>query len=205
MASQTIQVAADDDDAKQDNDGSDFAVGGGVQQCAASTTAANRTILGFVFHDVQVPPGTTLVAASLSISVFEFAENTDDLDCTVEVEADGDALDFTASATITGRTFEATTVAWEALNTGSARITSPDISAVMQDYIDDPGYAPGNSVMVAIRGVADANRSALIFMHETSQSAAASLYLEWAGGAGAVGAQGVALGRKNGLHIPAGL
>jgi hypothetical protein len=145
--SEESPVVASEDDANEDGTGA-------TNPTAVAVRIRGGSPAGIRFDDVMIPPGATIDSA-----VVEFQVANDDADALeVEIfgEASPDAPPFAAVANdISSRPVVASSVpgwtpgAWVAGNTEF----SPDLAAVLQDVIDQPGWAEGNAVVLIFQGV----------------------------------------------------
>lgn len=106
--------------------------------------AANATNLrGFArFTNVTIPPGATIVSATLKISSFSFSGGT--AACHIRaVAADNPAQP--SGSSIDTATLTIATVDWSATGV-TAPVTSPDIASVIQEIVNRPGWASGNAL-----------------------------------------------------------
>jgi type IV pilus assembly protein PilY1 len=111
--------------------------------------------IGIRFQDVQIPQGVSITSAYLEFEVDETDSEATTL--TIKREASDNAAGFsTASNDVTSRpttpsTNDVTwTVApWSAID---ERKQSPDISAMVQDIVQRPGWCGGNSMAFIISG-----------------------------------------------------
>ena len=162
----TVTVAGDDGDVILDirvatsaDDAEESAVGGMDLNSSDLEMVAYSTgdqVVGMRFTNVSVPQGATIVQAYIQFQVDE----TDSVATllTVAGEAVDNAATFTSSANnVTNRARTAATAIWEppAWNTiGAAGLDqrTGDISAVVQEIIDRPGWSAGNALAIIISG-----------------------------------------------------
>lgn len=123
---------------------------------AATLTTASRGLLltsgdsdraherGFArFASLAIPPGATITSAVLTIESFSL---TNGVLCLVHAAAAANATAPTTASALLGTTLTTASAAWSNAST-SAPMNSPDLSAVIQEVIDLPGWASGNALM----------------------------------------------------------
>ena len=111
-----------------------------------------QQIVGLRFQDVTIPQGATLVSA-----VLEFTTDETDSGSTSIVingqDADDAATFTTTNSDLSDRTTTTASVAWSSLpawNTVNEIHQSPDITTIIQEIIDRPGWASGNALAILI-------------------------------------------------------
>ncbi len=148
MAQEVASVLANDEDAFEDHDGTDFdsthdqiRVKGG--------TAPNRRDGGFLFVIPNIASGDTITDAFLTVEV----EGNDVADCTIYCEDVDNAVDFTANADVASRVRTTANVAWVDASTGvGTGILSPSFVGPVQEVIDRGGWSAGNGLMPILEG-----------------------------------------------------
>lgn len=103
----------------------------------------------FRFPNVQVAPHETVGTATITLGVFNnFAGIVSQLDVPVQVEA-GDAADICWTNDIIHRTFTPA-VEWNTVVTGDT--ATFDVTGMVQQAVDAPGWRKGGSVLVRLVG-----------------------------------------------------
>jgi hypothetical protein len=136
---------------------------------------------GVRFIDVQIPPGVEIVDAWLE---FE-ADATDSAPTflTFRAEATADAAPFTATPNdLTSRATTAAAVSWDVApwldETSGPETRSPSLAAIVQEAVDQPGWARGNALAILITdGAGTSDRVAESF--DGYGPAAALLHVEY--------------------------
>ncbi|MFP5370551.1 MAG: PKD domain-containing protein, partial [Actinomycetes bacterium] len=181
-----VPVRAGSDDAEQ-------ASGGGVDLTSSDLELAvdgsKVQTVGLRFTGVTVPEGATITNAYVQFQVDE--AKTAGANLTVAGQAaDNPGTFTTASGNISTRQKTAATVAWAPASwpTVGARTEAqrtPDLSKVVQEIVDRPGWASGQAMAVLITGTG--TRTAESF--EGGAARAAALHIEY-GPASAGGGDG---------------
>ena len=151
-----VQVAASSDDAEERPSGSVTLTSSDLELTQDGT---NQQIVGMRFTGVSLPPAASIQAAYIQFQVDE--TGSDNASLTIRGEAADNALTFTAtSGNITSRTATAASVPWMPapwLTTGEAgpNQRTEDISTVIQEIVNRPGWSSGNSLAIIISGTGD--------------------------------------------------
>jgi hypothetical protein len=112
--------------------------------------------MGLRFTDLPIQNGADIFSAAVSLTLSSSDKN--DAEGTWYAHDIDDAATFTTTeGDVDGRTKTTASVAWTTndLGTAGARITSPDLAAVIQEVVDRPGWQPGNNI-------------ALIYVHNSA-------------------------------------
>lgn len=145
--------------------------------------------LGFRFQDMLIPPGATITACTLALT--PAAGTLDEPDHQFwGHDADNAGQFTTGSNDISGRSRTSATVTWSSANlgaSGSNHFNVPDMSAVLQEVVDRPGWAMGNAVVFVCRGSADPLRDLSVVSFDNSPSLAAHLTVSFTVPTGYVG------------------
>ena len=147
-----VPVRAGSDDAFEWSDGR-ISRGGGDLELGSDRGLA--TTVGLRFTQITVPRGATITRAYVQFQADE--KGTEATSLTVRAQNSDNAAGFTTTAfSISNRPRTTASVAWSppAWTYGSAgpdQRTS-DLSAVVQEVVDRPGWAAGNALVVVITG-----------------------------------------------------
>ncbi|MEN8184387.1 MAG: putative metal-binding motif-containing protein, partial [Myxococcota bacterium] len=151
----SVQVAASEDDAEEL-----ISSGGSVSLASSSlqlTEDGSRSqAVGLRFRDVDLPRGVTILGARVQFAADEIGSTASSL--TVEGEASDDAAAFVrVDGDVTSRPRTHQAVVWEPPPwTGSkasgAGQRTPELTAVVQEIIDRPGWSAGNALVLVISG-----------------------------------------------------
>jgi fibronectin type 3 domain-containing protein len=117
---------------------------------------ANAQTVGLRFTGVALPRGATVTAAWVQFQVDEASTATASLTVT------GAASDNAGSFTTTGRTVSArprtaasvtwAPPAWPTVGARTGEQRTPDLTAVLQEIVDRPGWAGGNALVLMVTG-----------------------------------------------------
>jgi hypothetical protein len=158
-----IPVAASEDDANQTSTPTT------VINNANATVDATNEHFGLRFRNVTIPNGATINSASLS--VVPTASTFDEPLHVIAGFAHDDTPIFATSPTtnISDRALTTATVLWDSTDLGAdgtTRFNTPDLSAIVQEIVDRPGWVSGNALGFRITGNADALRDLNIFLFD---------------------------------------
>jgi len=169
------RVAAGSDDAEEKSSGSmyltssdlELVYDGGIQK------------VGIRFTGITIPPGATITSAHVQFKVDEVQSEVTSL--TIQAQAADNAPTFTsATGNVSLRARTAAAVpwspsAWTAVGQVGPDQRTPDLSAVIQEIVDRPGWASGNSLALIITGTG--HRTAKAF--EGDSTGAPLLHVEY--------------------------
>jgi hypothetical protein len=144
---------------------------------------------GFLFRVVNVPDGAIIDNAVLDFMAD--GDNANAAEFIISGELSADAAPFVPDGTpdtgpfnpvdydLTSRTFSSTTVNWTPGTWNSKdRYVSPDLSAIVQDIIDVPGWASGND-MVFMLDLVDRNLFREVYAAEAAVGRGAILRIDY--------------------------
>ena len=150
-----IRVSAGSDDAEEKATGTVYLGGPDLELVY---DRSDQTV-GMRFNGVDIPQGATIVNAYVQFKVDETSSVATSL--VIEGEDTDDAQTFTSSTwNISDRARTAASVAWSPTawtikgEAGSDQQT-PDISLIIQEVVDRPGWSSGNSLAVVITGTGE--------------------------------------------------
>jgi hypothetical protein len=133
-------ISQSSDDARQAADDT-------VSITSSLLATAADILFGFRFQGVAIPPGATIVNATLWLTI-QIDKN--DAEGIWHCEDVDDAATFTeTSNNIGGRAATTATVAWTTNDLGGtgARIPTPNLSACVQEVVDRAGWVSGNDLV----------------------------------------------------------
>ena len=176
MSETTLSLAAGGDDGYQASDNS----------VMLSSTSANcnstQLIIGMIFREVPVEQGDTVLPSHLNVYCISSANDTPNLTIRAEINP----ADFAATTNnMGGRTKTAAGVVWNAnlASSGAQYHETPDIAAVIQEVVDDPGWVAGGDI--AIYFIDNGGGGLLrISMRDSGTTQEPELYLAWEAAAG---------------------
>jgi hypothetical protein len=139
-------------------------------------------IIGIRFNDVNIPRGTAITSAYIQFTVDETDSEATTL--LIEGEATDHADKFRKTAfgisqrPTTGAMVEWESIApWSSVGAAGPAQQTPDIAAIVQEIIDRPGWASGNSLAFIITGTG----KRVAESYNGSPSAAPRLHIEYDG------------------------
>ncbi|MHC4107028.1 MAG: hypothetical protein ACYSTY_02970, partial [Planctomycetota bacterium] len=170
-----VRVDASSDDAEQSGSSMDLTSGG---------LDFGDNELGMRFKGIPIAQGSTITNAYVEF-VSEQNDSTS-TDITFWGEDIDDAPTFTSSANnITNRTTTTASVPWNSVpnwNSGNT-YQSPDLSTIIQEIVDRPGWVSGNDLVILSNATGD--RDALTY--DGSSTEAPLLHVEFTSGGGSGG------------------
>ena len=120
--------------------------------------------VGLRFQGVNIDPGTTIVSAVIefTVDVFDTSQGwqnlVDPLTVTIAGQNSNNAPAYSAGTDfdVSGRTYLGTTVTWSPVEvwttTPPLTYQSADISSIVQEIVNLPGWASGNAMAFKITG-----------------------------------------------------
>ena len=168
-----IRVATSSDDAEED-------LQGGVSRTSGNLDLGDP-IVGIRFTSVGIQPGATITAAWVQFQVDDVSIDPSTL--LIEGQAVDDAPSFSNAAfDISSRSRTTVAVAWSPPGWDTTRAAgpdqqTPDLTEVVQEIIDDPGWVAGNSLAFIITG----SGPRIAEPYDGDPSAAAVLHIEHSG------------------------
>jgi type IV pilus assembly protein PilY1 len=124
--------------------------------------STNTVYTGLRYQDLNIPQGATITSAYMRFASNQI--NTAATSLNLKAELVGNATTFVSTnQNISGRTTTAAEVDWSADNNfpvTSEFINSPDLSAVIQEVVDQATWCGGNSLNIIIQGNSASNASA---------------------------------------------
>lgn len=162
-----------------------------ADQNAAGTVTLDRTgftvdVVGeyaaWLFTGATIPNAATINSATASI--YAFGSNSDDPSGSLYCADEDDAAAPAATINnLSGRTPTTATVAWDDTNvTGGADdfATTPDISTVIQEIVNRPGWVSGNDLLLIF--ACDGGSSIRFGYRDGNASWAATLTIDYTAG-----------------------
>jgi hypothetical protein len=113
-------------------------------------------VIGLRFIDIAVPKGATITNASIQFKVDETKDGTLPVNLIIDGESAASAAAFTADAfTVTSRVRTTASVQWSVPNWTTVGDRGPDqatpnIAAVIQEIVNQDGWASGNALVLII-------------------------------------------------------
>ena len=141
-------------------------------------------MVGLRFADIRIPRGAQVKEAYLQFTVKDVSADPTDL--TIHAELAGNAATFTrVRGNISSRKPTSASVSWspepwEARGERSLKQRTPDLAALVQEVIAQPGWQEGNALVFMISGAGRRSASS----YDGDPTAAPVLYIELAEGSG---------------------
>jgi uncharacterized protein YjiK len=169
-----VRVTSASDDAEETTNG-------GMQLNSGDLDLAQQPV-GMRFTTLAIPPGATITNAHLELTAED--TNLDKISVTVFGEASDNAVTFsTTNSNITGRAVTTASVNWPlAAWTSGEKHQTPDISAIIQEIVNRPGWASGNALVIILT-TGPGERDAVSY--DQNSIAAPLLHVEYIGGGSA--------------------
>jgi hypothetical protein len=149
-----VRVSASSDDAEENT--ATGIVDRGSSDLELVEQGVMPQIVGMRFNGLNIPRGATITNATLQFKVDEVSTGTTNL--MIEGEATDDALTYTnvnaniSSRNQTNAVVNWVPVAWSTVSQAGPDQQTPDLSAIIQEIINRPGWSSGNSLALMITG-----------------------------------------------------
>jgi hypothetical protein len=173
-----IRISSDNDDSEEKI--SSGAIDDGSSDLELGQEGSGAQLVGLRFPGVPIPAGATITNAYILFTTDE--EDSNPTSLTIQTQDMDNAPAFTATPfDISDRTLSTTSVAWNdipAWNTvgeNDYKQQTPDISILVQEMVDRPGWAFGNPIVFIISGTGE--RTAESF--DSAPDKAALLHIEY--------------------------
>ena len=153
FVSVTSQVGASADDAEEDPAGAVSLTSSDLELILEGTTPQ---VVGMRFPGVTIPKGATIQSAKIQFTVDEVTSGATSL--TFRGQAIDNAPTFTtATANISSRTKTSASAswsppAWSVVGEAGAAELSADLSPVIQEIVNRPGWSSGNALAIIVNG-----------------------------------------------------
>ena len=177
----TKKISSSNDDAKQNLSS------GTVYLTYDKVYLTPAYINGLRFSDLDIPQGATITNATITFTASDY--NSGNINFVFKVEDTDNSTPFTSTNyDLSNRTTLVTTVSW--LNvpdwTQCQTYTTPDLSSLIQEIVNRPGWAEGNAINLLIDTYTDDNvyrkRQAKSFDHWEGSDYAPVLTVTYSGG-----------------------
>jgi hypothetical protein len=158
-----VRVAASSDDAEENlGDGSMESLTSSDLELGSEFDSDPDTegiqLAGMRFLDIQIPAGSIINTASIQFTVDEDDKTSEPANFGIAGELSLNPATFTSDAgNISGRPQTSNSVAWLNVPSWTGNIgaagpdqLTPDISAIVQEIINQPGWTAGNAMVFAI-------------------------------------------------------
>lgn len=127
---------------------------------------------------MNIPEGAIISSAYIRVKSGDNSSGTDD--GKIELFDEDDATDFSASFWTRAVDSGAGSVTWDYLSwTINEWYDSPDISSLVQAFIDRPGYSPGNYIGLRITGLSEVGDWRSFLTYDSAPADAPELHVEY--------------------------
>ena len=182
MATFSVSVAADADDAKEDEGGINFDASDTVLTMRAGGIVDDISA-GLRFQNVTIPQNANITSATITIDVT--TTTTDDINTVIYCNDVDDAANFTDEADVLSRARTTANTAWAEDAVGSGSQTSPNFASAVAEVIQRAGWASGNDLCVLL--ISDGlggNKACTFYAHEHATGAPVSISIDYLVGFG---------------------
>ncbi|MFN8446528.1 MAG: PA14 domain-containing protein [Caldilineaceae bacterium] len=171
------QVSQSSDDAEEVLQSGSMNIAGSDLELVNDPNGSFDQWVGVRFTNIDIPPGATILSATLEFSVDE--SGSDPTSVTIYGEATDNAATFTVDlGNISQRPRTTSAIQWgeiEPWSTIGASVQTPDLSIVLQEIVDRPGWQANNALALIISG--SGRRTAVSY--DGRDTAAPRLHLAW--------------------------
>lgn len=159
MPSATLYPAVSSDNGYANNDNEFYSGGYGGSYLEAGRFVTNIDRVWLRFSVDGIPIGSTVTAATLSLVAYQDLSGATAIARVSAVAADDSAAPTTSAATM-ALTSGAQYVDWTMPGmTAGTSYSPPDLAAIIQEFIDRPGYAPGAHIVLLLSGDASSTNA----------------------------------------------
>jgi len=176
------RITFDADDVEEEVDG------GGIDYSSSDlelpyegTGQSNNQVIGIRFLNVNVPKGAGVSNAYLEFTVDELKGGTDPVSLIIEGDLSPNAAEFSSTVTVTSRATTTEKVVWVPsnwINVGDVHETV-NIAPVINEIVNQPGWAKGNAIVIIIRDDPDNPSIGLRCAEAGPGDDSAMLHIEW--------------------------
>ena len=183
-----VRVASGADDSEEHlTEGNTIDLTSSDLELGAEGGGADAQLQGIRFRDIDIPAGSIINSATIQFTVDE----ADDEPTSVMIygELSANPGEYTvAVGDISGRARTAAVVAWNdipvwddaSVGTAGPDQLTPDLASIVQELIDQPGWAANNAIAFIIEGSANSERTAESF--DGDANAAPLLHIDYSFG-----------------------
>ncbi|RMF30988.1 MAG: hypothetical protein D6765_02425, partial [Bacteroidetes bacterium] len=150
----SYRVGSSSDDAEEDlGDGSVNLTSTDLDMGMGYSSSSDFTLVGMRFQNLNIPQGATITEAYLEFKAK--SSESGDCDLTFWAEKTDDAATFANSDfNLSNRPRTDTAVLWEGVPNflNNQLYQTPNLSPIIQEIIDRPGWSPGNDLVILVEG-----------------------------------------------------
>ncbi|MDH3475616.1 MAG: M12 family metallo-peptidase [Rhodospirillales bacterium] len=172
----SVTIAIGPDDAEERASDGSVSLGDADLDLAYDAGEGGDQLVGLRFAGVSIPQGAQIVGAFLDLQADAIGSAITGVD--IEAEASADAPAFAGAVfDLSGRPTTLGAVSWSipAWTVVGERHESPDLAAVVQELVDDPGWRSGNAMVFLLSGTG----RRVAASYDGDAAGAATLRIEW--------------------------
>lgn len=185
MSTLELQVASLYDDAHERRGGTDFSYYINLVHCDDNATSDLAFVAGLRFQNVTISPGAAILTCVASVYIAQ--TSSDDPNVDIFCEDEDDATSFFSTPDVASRTKTTASATWTDTGLGVGWADSADFAAALQEVIDRPGWASGQSVTVLLEGRGEGASICYFLGYKLGPGNAAKLTITYADAAEAEG------------------
>ena len=144
-----VRVSASNDDAEERANGNMYRNSSDLELIQDGSDQ----IVGVRFRNIAIPQGATITSAEIEFEIDQYQSRSTSLN--IKGEANDDAPGFSSSnGNISSRSTTTNEVAWPNVPVKSRNelLTTPDLSPIIQEIVNRPGWSSGNDMVFVISG-----------------------------------------------------
>lgn len=171
-------IASGVDDAHETKDGSVFSYTGTNLRVEPTTNPSTGYDAGCRWIGINIPQGSTITQAHVEVQFPTNTRNSPKL--TMYAHADDNSSDFATVQDINGRTKTSASVIWNADDLPiNEYVSSPDITALIQEVVDRPGWAGQAITILFISDIVDGEEATRFIPYDSDPLAACKIRIDW--------------------------
>ncbi|WP_167619886.1 CehA/McbA family metallohydrolase [Maribellus sediminis] len=177
----SVQIASSNDDVEEGQNGTIYTNSTDLELIYDTYMDQFLQTVGLHFPDLNIPQGATITNAWVQFTVDEASTGTVDL--TISGDASDDSPAFTSSAyELSNRNRTTNTVSWSpsdwnTVNEAGVNQQTPNLSTVIQEIVDRPGFTATSAISLFITGTETNKRVAVAY--DGVPSSAAVLIIDY--------------------------
>ncbi len=176
-----MYVGGSDDDATENNDGTNFSASGATLYVYSGVVISQAKSSGFRFPNVAIGQGDTINNGTYWAPYIWTAAY--DMNADIHTHDVDNSDDFASTADVISRA-RGVSFSWVEDDVGSGLQASPEAKTIIQERVDSGTWSSGNAITVLAIGKIDAYKAMQIASYDSGAQYAAKLHIEFtAGGA----------------------
>jgi hypothetical protein len=149
-----VRIASDDDDAEENL--ASAALDLTSSDLELIETGSKQQLVGMRFLGIPVPAGAHIAQAYVQFTVDETGSDPTSLVLRAELAANaapfGNGAGLPSARTQTAASSAWDPAAWTSVGAAGAAQRTPDLAALIQEVVDQPGWSPGNALVLLVSG-----------------------------------------------------